>query len=80
MKKKLLLALCGVFCFLRICPLYSYGYLDPSAMTYVIQVVAAITVTVTTSVGILFYKIRRFMKKKKEEKNGEKREESDEDI
>lgn len=44
----------------------SYGYLDPSAMTYVIQIVAAIGITVTTSIGILFYKIKKMFKKKKE--------------
>lgn len=43
-----------------------YGYLDPSAMTYVIQIVAAIGITVTTSLGILFYKIKKVFKKKKE--------------
>lgn len=43
-----------------------YGYLDPSAMTYVIQIVAAIGITVTTSLGILFYKIKKIFKKRKE--------------
>ena len=44
----------------------SYGYLDPSAMTYVIQIIAAIGITITTSIGILFYKIKKLFKKKKE--------------
>lgn len=69
MKNKILLSCFGLFCLFKVFPLYSYGYLDPSAMTYIIQVTAAIVITITTSIGIFFYKIKRFLKKKKEEKN-----------
>lgn len=48
-----------------------YCYLDPSAMTYVIQIVAAIGITITTSIGILFYKIRKIFRKKKEDNTTE---------
>ncbi|MBR1540026.1 MAG: hypothetical protein IJ629_02450 [Clostridia bacterium] len=69
MKKKILFSLyisfCIIFVFTNVC----YGYLDPSAMTYVIQVVAAIFIAISTSIGILFYKIKRkfFHKKKNKE-------------
>ena len=46
----------------------SMAYLDPSAMTYMIQVGAAIIIAISTSIGILFYKLKRkFFKKKKKE-------------
>ncbi len=46
-----------------------YGYLDPSAMTYMIQIGAAVIITISTSIGIIFYKIKRklFNKKKEQE-------------
>ena len=43
-----------------------YGYLDPSAMTYLIQILVAIGITITTSIGILFYKIKKAFRRKKE--------------
>lgn len=42
----------------------SYAYLDPSAMTYLIQVTAAIVITIGSVIGIFFYKIKRFFKNK----------------
>lgn len=53
----------------------SYCYLDPSAMTYIIQVSAAIVITIGSVIGIGFYKIKRFFKnkyKKIKEENVEK--------
>ena len=35
-----------------------YGYLDPSAMTYMIQIGAAVVITISTSIGIIFYKLK----------------------
>ena len=49
-----------------------YAYLDPSAMTYVIQIGAAIGITLTTSIGIGIYKIRRAIKNKKLKKQNNK--------
>jgi len=55
-----------------------YGYLDPSAMTYLIQVVAAIVIAVSTSIGIIFYKLKRkFFGKKKKEKSENSNDEID---
>lgn len=42
----------------------TYAYLDPSAMTYLIQVTAAIVITIGSVIGIFFYKIKRFLKNK----------------
>ena len=63
--KILYILLCLNIIFVKEC----YGYLDPSAMTYVIQIISAIAITATTSIGIFFYKIRKIFKRKKEEKN-----------
>ena len=67
MNKKIM-KICYVWtCLIILLAKESYGYLDPSAMTYVIQIIAAIGITVTTSIGILFYKIKKIFKKKKEQ-------------
>lgn len=64
--KKIVLKLLYVFAV--ICIVLSkevYGYLDPSAMTYMIQVAAAIGITIATGFGVFIYKIKRFFKNKK---------------
>jgi predicted membrane protein len=37
----------------------SYGYLDPSAMTYLIQIMSAILIGCTTAIGVIVYKIKK---------------------
>ena len=49
----------------------SYCYLDPSAMTYMIQVGAAIAIAIGSAIGIGFYKIKRFFKNKYKKKKEE---------
>ena len=41
----------------------AYCYLDPSAMTYLIQVTAAIVITIGSVIGIFFYNIKNKFKK-----------------
>lgn len=66
MNKKIIKIIYICICTMIILTKESYGYLDPSAMTYLLQIIAAIGVTLTTSLGVLFYKIKRkFYKKKK---------------
>ena len=68
MKKKVLISIYIVLCSIFIGTNVSFAYLDPSAMTYMIQVGAAIIIAISTSIGILFYKLKRkFFKKKKKE-------------
>ena len=67
--KKILKIFYILLCFNIIFIKESYGYLDPSAMTYVIQIISAIAITATTSVGIFFYKIRKIFKRKKKDKD-----------
>ena len=69
MKEKILLTIWVfisiVLAWTNIC----FGYLDPSAMTYLIQVVAGVIIAASTSIGILFYKLKRKFSKKKKENN-----------
>lgn len=68
MKRKILKAMYFFVCILIILTKECYGYLDPSAMTYMIQVTAAIIITISTTIGVLFYKFKRkFFKKEKKE-------------
>ena len=66
MKKKVLISIYIVLCSIFIGTNVSFAYLDPSAMTYVIQIGAAIGIAISTSIGILFYKLKRKLKRKKE--------------
>lgn len=79
MKQKLLLI---TWIFINIVLLYtsvSMAYLDPSAMTYIVQVVAAIVIGLSTSIGIFFYKIKRKFRKKKDVSGEDGEEVVDED-
>ena len=66
MSKKVLKIAYFLICTIIILTKESYGYLDPSAMTYIIQIIAAVGITIATSVGIFFYKIKKVFKKKKQ--------------
>lgn len=66
MSKKILRIAYFLICAIIILTKESYGYLDPSAMTYIIQIIAAVGITVATSIGIFFYKIKKVFKKKKQ--------------
>ena len=47
----------------------SYAYIDPSAMTYIIQITSAIAIAIGTTAGIIIYKLKNIFKKnKKQEK------------
>ena len=62
MKKKTVLLVYVFLCTMIIFKKVTYAYLDPSAMTYLIQVTAAIFISIGSVIGIFFYKIRRFLK------------------
>ena len=56
-------------CFIALLVKESYGYMDPSAMTYAIQVTATIGITLATGIGTLFYKLRKKLKSKNSKQN-----------
>lgn len=64
MKKKLGIILYVFLATIFVFTKEAYCYLDPSAMTYLIQVTAAIVITIGSVFGIMFYKIKRFFKNK----------------
>ena len=66
MSKKVLKIAYFLICTIIILTKESYGYLDPSAMTYIIQIIASVGITIATSVGIFFYKIKKVFKKRKQ--------------
>lgn len=57
-------------CFFVLFTNYAYAYLDPSAVTYVIQAVAAVFIALGALVTVFRHKIATFFKKntKKQEK------------
>lgn len=79
MKRKILIIVYVFVCMIIIFSKECYGYLDPSAMTYMIQITATIVITISTSIGILLYKIKRKFKKNKEKKK-ELKKDLDENI
>lgn len=69
MKKMIVKSTLLFICFLALLVKESYGYMDPSAMTYTIQVAATIGITVATGIGTLFYKLRKKLKSKNSKQN-----------
>ena len=57
--KKLLGRLYFVICFMLILSLSASAYLDPSVMTYAIQIIAGIAVAVGAVVGIYWRKAKK---------------------
>lgn len=44
---------------------FSLAYIDPSSMTYIIQLIAGIIIVSGTVAGVVFHKIKRSFKKNK---------------
>ena len=53
------------------------AYLDPSAMTYVIQVIAGIVIAGGAGIAVYWKKIRLYIKKRKSKKAGQAMKASD---
>ena len=62
--KKLLAYLYFIVCFSLILSTPAYAYLDPSVMTYTVQVVAGIAVAVGAVVGIYWRRAKRKVQEK----------------
>lgn len=65
-KTKLGIILYVFICTIIILTQESCCYLDPTAMTYVIQIVSAIFITIGSGFGVIIYKIKKHFEKKKE--------------
>ena len=47
---------------------YAFAYLDPSSMTYVIQIVAGVAIAASAGIGFYWKRIRRFFRRKNKER------------
>lgn len=63
MKKALKIAYFMV-CFSLVLTTYAYAYLDPSVMTYTVQVIAGVAVAVGAVVGIMWRRAKRKVQEK----------------
>lgn len=58
-------------CFYSFFTMYAYAYIDPSAVTYVIQAVAAVFIALGAFITIFRHRIAQFFKKNKTEQKKE---------
>lgn len=47
---------------------YAFAYLDPSSMTYVIQIIAGVAIAASAGVGFYWKRIRRYVRRKRKER------------
>lgn len=66
--KKTIKLLYFFICAMMLFSTYAFAYLDPSTMTYAIQVVAGVLIAAGAVVGIYWHKIKRAFKNKKKKK------------
>ena len=78
--KKLLGHLYFVICFVLILSLSASAYLDPSVMTYAIQIIAGIAVAVGAVVGIYWRKAKKKVQDKLGIDENSKKEQEDDVI
>ena len=78
--KKLLGRLYFVVCFVLILSLSASAYLDPSVMTYAIQIIAGIAVAVGAVVGIYWRKAKKKVQDKLGIDENSKKEQEDDVI
>ena len=57
-------------CFFTLFTNYAHAYIDPSAVTYVIQAVAGVLIALGAAFTIFRHKIVAFFKKNKKQNNG----------
>ena len=59
---------------------YAFAYIDPSAMTYIIQIIAGVVIAAGAAVGFYWRRIKRAVRgKKMKEKDYDDEDEDDED-
>lgn len=59
-------------CFFSFFTIYAHAYIDPSAVTYVIQAVAGVLIALGAALTIFRHKIFKFLKSKKKDTPEEK--------
>ena len=77
--KKVLSFLFFFLCAMVMCISYAAAYIDPSAVTYIVQAVAAIVFAAGAAIGFYWRRIKRALKKKKNADEDEEYDDEDED-
>ncbi len=57
----------------------AFAYIDPSAMTFLIQIIAGVAITVGAALGFYFRKIKRAVTKRKRQDEDEDDDECDDE-
>jgi len=78
--KKVLSFLFFFACAMVMCMTYAFAYIDPSAMTYIIQIIAGVVIAAGAAVGFYWRRIKRAVRgRKNKEKEYNEDDEDDED-
>ncbi len=77
--KKVLSFLFFFLCARVMCISYAAADIDPSAVTYIVQAVAAIVIAAGAALGFYWRRIKRALKKKKDADEDEEYDDEDED-
>ena len=77
--KKLLSFLFFLVCAMVMCVSYAAAYIDPSAMTYIIQIVAGVVIAAGAAIGFSWRRLKRAVTRKKKHDDDEYDEEDEED-
>ncbi len=62
-----------------LCITYAFAYIDPSAMTYIIQIIAGAVIAIGAAFGFYWRRIKRAVRKKKNKDQFDEDDEEDED-
>ena len=62
--KKIVSVLYVLVCLMALFPARAYAYLDPSVMTYTVQIVAGVVIAVGTVIGILWRRAKKTVQNK----------------
>ena len=62
--KKIVSVLYVLVCLMVLFPARAYAYLDPSVMTYTVQIVAGVVIAVGTVIGILWRRAKKTVQNK----------------
>lgn len=77
--KKLLAFLAFFTLAMLMCMSTALAYIDPSAMTYLIQIIAGVVIAAGAALGFYWRRIKRALSKRKNKEEDEEYEEDDED-
>ena len=77
--KKLLAFIAFFVLSMLMCMSTAMAYIDPSAMTYVIQIVAGVVIAAGAALGFYWRRIKRALSKRKNKEEDEEYEDDDEE-